>query len=90
MSGYGYGICPCHACTCTAPVCRECGVGVEEPQQTYACPDCNAPAGAECDETCPSAMAAYVEAFEVDMEEWEHLTPEELRAARERLSRWAA
>jgi hypothetical protein len=52
----------------------------------WTCPDCGAAGGAECDESCPSALTVEIEAFEDDMEEWDHLTPEELAEARRRLA----
>lgn len=48
----------------------------------YCCPDCGAPAGQECDDDCPSGLAAHIETFEADMEGWNHLDADDL--ARER------
>lgn len=52
----------------------------------YTCPDCGSPAGQECDESCPSGLAAYIEQFEADYEAWEHLTPLEVEAIRDYLT----
>lgn len=76
-----------HASVCADDACPKCGgVLLDEPTSTYACPDCGAPGGAECDDSCPSGSAAYAEFVEADMEEWDHLTPEELAIARGRIA----
>lgn len=46
----------------------------------WSCPDCGAPGGAECDDSCPSGLAAHIDEFEADIDELERMPAAERRA----------
>lgn len=75
MNGRAYepvGICSCHACTC--PGCVECQPMPELPVPVgeWACPECGAPGGEPCDDTCPSGQALVAEAVETEFAEYDY------------------